>query len=253
MRRWPWSCGATSSMAPASDLGSDGPATPVAVLDLETRLSSAAASPGGRSVDVARSALHEVAAVCVLSFRVGTSGLDDLALWSGRAAQRGEHSLIAELDRALLPAWRGGGLLVTHNGFVHDVPVLLRRCAHHGMFHSAGIEPWAGAPERHRDTLRLWGGGALRDLCVGIGIPFPRVAATVPTALRGLVKCEVDVVATALLWLHREAFARGGVGWLVRCWADLGRFLSMSEAKRPHLLPIARRGFELARLLERAQ
>lgn len=226
----------------------------LSVLDLETVLSPLAAGSlrASEGASIKRLALNEIAAACVLSFDVSADGLSRPAMWSGRAAEHGEQSLLAALDGELSETWRAGGLLVTHNGVLHDLPVCMRRCAHHGMFHATGLAAWQDARGRHADTMRLWGGRgeALEHLCAGLGIPASEAPAPASAPLRRLAKCEFDVAATAVLWMHHEAFRRGGVRWLATCWSDLGSFLLSRSHAMPHLVALARRGVEIAHALE---
>jgi hypothetical protein len=228
----------------------------VLVLDVESRLSreAMASLPGGGGATIGRRYLQEIAAVSLLGFEAGEGGLGDFRLESALADEDGERSLLALIESRLAELG-GTGLLVTHNGVAHDMPLCLRRCLSRWMFGCSEIARWATAGrERHVDTLLRCGGArgeksgpALVDLCASLGVPAglppaSRLRAVDPRIAKG----AVDVAATALVWLHLEAMDRSNAVWLARCWSNLSAFLLSPGVRADHLMPIARRGLEVA-------
>lgn len=235
-------------------LGARGRATRVLVLDVECAVSRTAVAllPNGGTAGVDRHVLQELTAAAMLSFSLTDRGLADLEL-VGTLAGDDEREILIGVDRAL-SALGEDGVLVTHNGLAHDLPLLLRRCLANWAFECGAIREWSAVDEaRHVDTLRRFGRGgrsagpALTDLCACLGIeaavPPPSRRFTVDARLR---KGAVDVVRTALVFLHLEAMERGDGCWLAACWGDLATYLLSDPVRADHLLPLARQGLRIA-------
>lgn len=226
----------------------------VLVLDVECAVSRTAVAllPNGGAAGVDRHTLQELTAAAMLSFSLTDRGLADFEL-VGTLAADDERGVLIGIDRALA-ALGGDGVLVTHNGLAHDLPLLLRRCLANWLFECGAIREWSDAGDvRHVDTLRRFGGGgrstgpALTDLCASLGIeavvPPPSRRSPVDARLR---KGAIDVVRTALVFLHLEAMERGDACWLAACWGDLAAYLLSDEVRADHLLPLARQGLRIA-------
>ncbi|NJR80060.1 hypothetical protein [Sphingomonas corticis] len=227
----------------------------VLVLDVECGVSAEAVAllPNGDAAGIDRRFLQELTAVAMLSFVVADDGLSCIEL-SGSLVEGDEREALLRIDAAL----RGlgaGGVLVTHNGVAHDLPLCLRRCLANWMFGCQAVREWVDAdPHRHVDTLLRCGGGrgraagpALTDLCAALGIEaaVPARSSSRPVDAR-IRKGAVDVVRTALVYLHLEAMARGDGTWLATCWGDLAAHLLSGPVRADHLLPLARQGLRVA-------
>ena len=232
----------------------------VCVLDFESRLSADAQFliAAKDHAAMSRAMLLEVSAVSLLRFRMTDDGLDDISL-VGAASPMPERDMLLMAEDALASIG-DEGLLITHNGVSHDMRLAVRRCMSRWLLDMPAIWRFAhGGPELHFDTMLRFGGrgegragGALVDLCAGLGIP-----ALVPPAGRRrdvdplIRKGQVDVAATAVAFLHWEAARRRSARWLAAAWRDLGRYLLTPAVRADHLMPIARRGLELGDALAR--
>lgn len=226
----------------------------VCVVDFESRLSPDAERLVARADHAAmsRAMLLEVSAVSMLSFRTTAEGLSDAKLET-IVDPAPERVMLLAVEQALT-SLGAEGLLVTHNGVAHDLPLALRRSIRQWLFDLPSLWRYAqGGPELHFDTMLRFGGrgggragGSLVDLCAGLGfsalVPATGRRQAVDPLLR---KGQVDVVATAVAFLHWEAAKRRSPRWLAAAWRDLGRYLLTSGIRADHLMPIARRGMEI--------
>ncbi|RXD04859.1 hypothetical protein EQZ23_06875 [Sphingomonas sp. UV9] len=233
----------------------DGSAIRVLVLDLESRLSREALAllpdnRGGASIE--RALLQEIASVSLLGFSLGDGGISDASLVG--LTTDDERSILSLIEAALTDLGECG-LLVTHNGVSHDLPLCLRRCMARWMHDCPEIQRWQDiGRERHVDTMLRTArrgspiGPSLTDLSASLGIvaglqPGGRGRRIDPLEVKG----SFDVVRTALAFLHLEALRRRDSQWLALCWRDLAAFLLSPSGGGNHLRPIARQGLEIAR------
>jgi len=219
----------------------------VCVVDVESAVADDVVVylPVGDGPTIRRSLLQKIAAIATLRFRITEDGLADINL-SSLVEPTPERDLVLLAEGAL--AWLGErGTLVSHNGVSHDLPLIRRRAMRTWMFdHTPSVFAWADpSPRRHYDTMLSLGQGSLLDLCAGLGIP-----ALVPRRGKSSVadgrirKCEVDVVATGVAFLHAHAAEIGSATWLAAAWRDLACHL-VARPSRDHLMSLVRRGIEL--------
>lgn len=226
----------------------------VCVFDIETRVWSGASAflaPGDQP-RLERHVLQEIVAATTLEFAVVDDGIADIAMTTVLAAAIGEEALLLAIDGPLSRCLEAEGTLVTHNGRAHDVPVCFVRAMHHWLFTARSFDRWRQAPdERHIDTMLAFGRGdgrgpSLVDLAAGLGfsaLPGPRsVARPLAEPLR---KGQVDIVCTAIVFLHLVAAERGDPGWLAAAWSDLSRFLLAPPVRAAHLMHLADAGRDL--------
>jgi hypothetical protein len=209
------------------------------VLDLETLPDPKATAIAPRGREMARVALHYVAAYSSLAATEDQEGR-----WSGFAlrsvSEADEFDLLMEVDASLSDLIDADGTLVTYNGLSHDLAVLRRRAAAHWMF---GLPGLGRADEiAHRDLLRAhakdrrtaW--PSLRDACAGYGIPTDHNLVGRGTVLPASIrKSQVDCVATFLLTLYELAANRGDEAPLVKGWSALADYLATPPIRGPHL------------------
>lgn len=205
---------------------------------------------------MARAMLHEIAAVSILTFVTTDDGIADVMIESAvdPSAERDLVTLAMEALRSLGPK----GVVVTHNGTAHDLPLLLRRSFASWMFDVQPLLDLLGDDhDRHFDTMLRFGGrgigrpgGSLVDLCAGLGIP----AVLPPPSPRRVIdprvrKGQLDVAATAAAFLHWAAAERGSARWLANAWHGLAEHIVGRGPELLHLSAFARRGMELGAAL----
>ncbi len=218
----------------------------VCVIDVETAVAEdvVAYLPSGDSPTIRRALLQRITAIATLGFSIDSDGLSDVALQSlGEPSSERDMVQLAEEAFRTLGA---NGTVVTHNGSLHDLPLIRRRAMRTWAFDATpSVFAWTPPPAgRHYDTTVL-GHGSLVDLCAGLGIPalLPRRGwgSLLDDRIR---KCEVDVAATGVAFLHTCAAEMGSSVWLAAAWRDLARHL-IGRPTRDHLMALARRGLEL--------
>ncbi len=225
----------------------------VCSIDVESAVDEGAMPllPEGDQPTIRRALLQRITAISVLEFRIVPEGIDEPTLTS-LASPAPEREMLALAEDAL-GRLGSGGTLVTHNGRVHDLPLIRRRAMNAWLFDSIpSIAAWSdGAAGDHFDTIERLGHGSLVDLCAGLGIPavVPRRSRARPVDDR-IRKSEIDVTATAIAFLHARAADACSSRWLAAAWRDLARYL-IGRGARDHLMPLIRRGIELGDALAR--
>lgn len=136
--------------------------------------------------------------------------------------------------------------LVSFNGLAHDLPIMRRRAFvnkmsecpafsanphfhHEDLMHSLGAEP---------SSTRV----PLLQAAGGLGIPvlhrFP--LRTAPPATQRMRKCEVDVIATFLLYTQMLAARRCNPGFFDTAWQAIADHLGVMNPKGEHLAQFVR-------------
>lgn len=146
--------------------------------------------------------------------------------------------MLAALD-AVLGGTDLPRVVVTYGGGLHDIPVLKRRAAASWMFDLRGLAD--GMERDHHDLMTddiadgaRW--SSLRDECAALAIPIRENLAN-PGCEDGrtMRKCQADVCAAFLLYLHRQAMIDGRANGLFQGWTALADLLSRSWPSAAHL------------------
>lgn len=222
------------------------------VLDIETTLDREAVARAGRSGPSAfvRPWLHRVVAVTTLCFNVEPSScsFDGFSLETVLALDPTEEPALLDWVEARLGDLGDDGMLVTFNGFAHDLPMLLRRRLHHWLFSSSRMQAlqWRGAAGHQDMMLTLSDQGEQRwptliDACAGLAIPCnPALRARGSARLDPfLVKGQTDVAATFLLYCLFGSLSATSPALLVNGWTALADHLLAVAPTQPHLTQFA--------------
>lgn len=222
------------------------------VLDIESALDRAALAQTGRSGPAAfsRRWLHRVVAVSTLSFTLdrAAGSFDDFGLETVLALDPAEEPELLTAVDSRLDALGPDGVLVTFNGHMHDLPVLVHRHLRHWMFAPSPLASFLGhGAIRHHDLMRQLGADdgarwpALLDVCAAFGIPCDgRVRSASASAHNPfLVKSQTDVAATFVLHCVCAAESAGSLEPLVRGWTALGDYVLAHFPRSPHLTQFA--------------
>lgn len=219
------------------------------VVDLETRPDRFAQVLARRSRGAPPgSPINEIVNASALTFVEREDGsLADwqLASWHGETYR--EADVIANLELALAGAVADGGRVVSFNGRQFDLPVLRMRQMRWWMAEIDSVERLLAGEAAHVDVmLDLSGGGegrwpSLADACASVGFSLlgPNGVGCTTELPHATVKCELDVVGTAIMYHYVLAARRRSSVPLRRGLPAFGDFLRRAAETRPHLERIA--------------
>ncbi len=226
------------------------------VLDIETGPDAQMLEVCGRSARDAggRVWLHGLRAFALLRFSGGVDGnlvltaLDSAlvapaarddrprrSMWQHASGGEGWDGFctcttaLERIDEALADLGEQGQL-ITFNGRRHDVAFLRLQRRRLELFGPVALDHFAGREARqHIDMMEALSADGLRwpslvDACAALAIPHaPHAdpASAVPAPIR---KCESDVLATFLLYVHEAAAAAGDARVLSKGWEAVARW-----------------------------
>lgn len=217
-----------------------------AVLDIETAPDDYAFTLSRRTRAAPRgSPIHEVINASLLTFVEAPNGrLTDFQLTSWHRAEYEERDILANLEAGLSPLIGARGRLVTFNGAGHDLPTLRRRQLRWWMCEAEAIDRFQAGDAEHLDIMLAMAGTGcearwptLADACASVGFSLlgPTPVGRVSTLPRETIKCELDVVGTAILMFYVLASRRRSREALENGLPSLGRFLRGLAPTRHHL------------------
>jgi hypothetical protein len=185
--------------------------------------------------------IREVVCASLMALEIGPDGeLGRAALESFHMDDFDEATIISNVDDRLSRAAQRGATLVTYNGNFHDLCVLRTRLLRWWHFEETGVASYI---ERDHLDLADWmrAGGrsfpSLRDACAGLGVSI-----RCPTFLGRqndlppfeCMKCELDVLGTAILLLHYLAAEKRSAEPLTKGLPRLGRMVKELAKERQH-------------------
>ena len=216
------------------------------VLDLETAPDKhSVILAGRRGKTPAGTPLHAIVNASLLAFEEGDDGTCfGFELSSYHASLDDEAEIVERVEAELGRVRDARGRVVTFNGTAHDLPLLRQRRLRWWRF----ATDEAGflldmEPERHSDVmLELSTEGRMRwpslaDACASLGFSIRGSAgqSAAPETPLELAKCEIDVLATMVLYLHSSSQRRRSPVPVLRGLPELGRFARDRAARGPHL------------------
>lgn len=224
------------------------PASPrrFVVLDIETRMDEFARKIASDGRPAGKTHIREVVCASMVrlefdeAFNVISSKLE-----SFHQDEFDEPTILSNVDDWLETNTAAGGELVTYNGLFHDLPILRGRLVRWWHFGAAGIRHHFN--HGHLDLaewLRAGGRGfpSLRDACAGIGIsikPPTFLGRQSNLAPYEVLKCELDVLGTAILLFHYLAEIEGSDKPLARGLIGLGKEVRLLARGKQHLETLA--------------
>lgn len=212
------------------------------VLDIETRPDDFALRVMGPNASARSVHVREVVCATTLKLKVAPDfTVSSLAMHTLDTRDLVERDLLASLDTMTAAHGSNAGWIATYNGTSHDLPALMTRQLRWWLIPSRGVAPFL---EKHHVDLARWLGHggyrfpSLRDACAGLGIsirPPSFLRCNIELEPYEVMKCELDVLGTAVLLLYCLADQFGDQRSLANAIATFGEEAGLLAIGRPHL------------------
>lgn len=212
------------------------------VLDIETRPDDFALRVMGPNATARSAHVREVVCASVLKLKIATDfTVSRVRLMTWDTRDLGERDLLTNLNDTAALHGSAAGWIATYNGTSHDLPALMTRQLRWWLIPSRGVGPYLES--NHVDLARWLGHGgyrfpSLRDACAGLGIsirPPSFLRCNVELEPYEVMKCELDVLGTAVLLLYCLADRFGDQRSLATAIATFGEGAGEVAIGRPHL------------------